>query len=98
MWVFFGARQGELGFVIFTAIGAQETAVFPCGEAEAAEEESLVAIEFGADDGGDGFFGADRAARPHAGGRWIRASARGGTGLQEDSGEEGVHRIGATQE
>ena len=95
---FFGGVDGEFVFVFFAAVGTEEAAILPFGEAEAAEEESLAAIEFGAEDGGDGFFGAERAARLDAGGRGIAAGARGGVGLQEDAGEEGVHRIGATQE
>ena len=64
----------------------------------AAEQESLAAIAFGAEDGGHGLFAAERAARLDAGGCGVLRRARGGVGLQEDAREEGVHRVGAPQQ
>jgi hypothetical protein len=62
-----GGIDGELVFVFLAAVGAEEAAKLPLGETEAAKEEALGAVAFGAEHGDQGLGAAERAEGLHGG-------------------------------
>ena len=72
----FSGVDGKLFLVFFAAVGTQEAAILPFGEAEAAEQKSLAAVAFRAEDRCHGLFSAERTMRLDACGDGARISAR----------------------
>ena len=56
-----GGVNRQLVLILLAAVGTQQAAEFPFGEAERAEQEAFRAVAFGSQHGSDGLLPAERA-------------------------------------
>lgn len=91
-----GDVDGELGFGLFAAIGAEDAAKFPFLGAEGAEQETLAAVALAAKDAEQGSATAERAERggDEQGGHGDLFGEEFGVRLEEGAGDELGERVG----